>query len=428
MGFEEFFVTCFFDNIGLYLFILVIILVLLIPIYKKISHSICDPIFFSLTMTAFAYSMPIFLYCLNECSFRNLLYFLMSETVFWIFFFVCRKRKTEFSSYVIENEEIVCRRFFYIAFLLYLVCTIFTYVFVGIPLFANSRQNIYENAFPGMAIFAKLSSFGLSYILFYSFYQVLEYKKKLYMLCFVFALLTCLLSGSKGSILAVLYSYFGYKYFFKNEEVKVSLKYYLLIVFFPIGVLLLSFESNAENVSVAFAKLLARFVANGDTYYMAYPNDVIDSLHYSKPFSNLFLGILGPLRLVSYNSVEPLVGANLYWTVVPSNYGIIAGPNARLAVMGWVYFKWMGLLLSACCGWFAAFLMYNSKRFFSNSLLGVFLFFQLYSKSLSILTDPNLLISNLFDIALNIFIYALLFFLTSSFKMRLIKRNEVIMH
>lgn len=46
MGFEEFFVTCFFDNIGLYLFILVIILVLLIPIYKKISHSICDPIFF----------------------------------------------------------------------------------------------------------------------------------------------------------------------------------------------------------------------------------------------------------------------------------------------------------------------------------------------------------------------------------------------
>lgn len=176
-----------------------------------------------------------FLYCLNECSFRNLLYFLMSETVFWIFFFVCRKRKTEFSSYVIENEEIVCRRFFYIAFLLYLVCTIFTYVFVGIPLFANSRQNIYENAFPGMAIFAKLSSFGLSYILFYSFYQVLEYKKKLYMICFVFALLTCLLSGSKGSILAVLYSYFGYKYFFKNEEVKVSLKYYLLIVFSRLG-------------------------------------------------------------------------------------------------------------------------------------------------------------------------------------------------
>lgn len=425
MSFEEFFITCFFDNIGLYLCILGIILVLFIPIYKKISHSVCDPTFFLLTMTAFAYAMPFFLYYLDECSFRNLLYFLLSETVFWFFFFACRKKNVDFNSYVIGDEERVCKKFFYIAFILYFFCTVLTYVYVGIPLFARSRQNIYENALPGMALLAKLSSFGLAYVLFYSFHQILTHKRKLYYVYFLFALLTCLLSGSKGSILLILFSYFGYKYFFKNEKIELSLRYYLLIALFPLCTLMLSFESNAENISIALGRLLARFVANGDTYYMAYPDDIIDTLHYKNPFSNLFLGVLGPLRLVSYSNVEPLVGVNLYWIVVPGDYGMIAGPNARLAVMGWAYFKWMGLLLSACCGWFAAFLMYNCKRFFSHSILGVFLFFQLYSKSLSLLTDPNMVISNLFDLCLNVFIYVLFYLFISNFKIRLIKHKRI---
>lgn len=402
------------------------ITLLFIPLFKKLYVSITDPLVFLLVNSIFAYSVPLFLFNNNLCSISHFIFFCLSEIFFWSIVFYSARKTRSFKNVIILNEGNYAKMFFNISFLVYMFSSIYTYVYVGIPLFMESRQELYVGAESGVGIFSRLADFAQSYVIIYCYHRIISYKEKAFIFIFIFVIVNCLLSGSKGSILTLVAWYFIYIYFFKREKhiLQFKRKYFLLVLLFPIIILLYYKGSSSQNLSNAIEDLAFRFVANGDVYWIAYPNNIIDNVHYQHPLVALFAGILGPFRLESYESIEPAIGLQLFWEVEPSMYGRIIGPNGRLAVSGWCFFGWTGLLFSAIMGWLFSFIVFRSRKYFPNSLLGIFVYGYLYRISMSIVTDPALFFSYLGSFLINIGFYATLLMIMSKFQFKTIRIRE----
>ncbi len=390
-------------NPFLYFKILFLVALICIPLFKKFTKSIIDPFFYALVSAVFAYTIPVFLYLQGYCSLKHFAFFVLSETFFWLVLLGYPKKHTMFNSQKIVGEEIYAKIVFKIAFIIYIASELYTYIYIGIPLFMDYRQEIYVGT--GSGFLGRFSSFASSFVIWYSYYQILKKKNKKYVIYFVFIVITGLLSGSKSAILTFLIWYFIYEHFYVGKRVKVKIKYLTLILCFPIAVLLLYKGSTSGDISGAIGDLLFRFMANGDCYWMAYPYDNIQFIHIKQPFISLFSGFLAPLRFISYDIVEPAIGNQLFWLVEPTEYGKIAGPNARLAITGWCYFGWCGIAFSALSGWLVSYCIYSAKKFFPKSIFGVFLYGLLFQAAISYFTDPGLFFNNISSFIMNILIY-----------------------
>lgn len=391
------------QNPLLYFKILLLVALCCIPLFKKFSKSIIDPFFYALVSAVFAYAIPIYLYSLGYCSDKNFIFFVVSEAVFWFVLISYPIKHTTFAKRKIAGEELYAKYVFKLAFVIYMISELYTFIYIGIPLFMDYRQEIYVGT--GAGFLGRFATFASSYVVLYSYYQILTKKNKKYLLYFVLVVITGLLSGSKGAILTFLTWYFIYEFFYIGKKPKVKLKYMLLILCFPIIVLVLYKGSTSGDVGGAIVDFLFRFMANGDCYWAAYPYDNIQFIHIKQPLISLFSGFLAPLRLISYDIVEPAIGNQLFWLVEPSEYGKIAGPNARLAITGWCYFGWGGIIFSALSGWLVSFCIYSSKKFFTRSILGIFLYGLLFQSAISYFTDPALFFNNISSILMNILIY-----------------------
>lgn len=410
----ESFLSLFLDDPVSYFVALAIMLLLSIPLFRSFPQSIIDPFFINIIFAVFAYAVPIYLYIEKVCPEKHLYYFLISESVFWAVLLSYPNKRRRFRGRPLAGEELYAKNLFKIALFVYLTASLCTYVFVGIPLFMKSRQELYTGT--GLGFLGKFSSFAQSYVLLYAYYQINSRKNRKYLLPLVFVIANCFLSGSKSSILTFAYWYFFYCYFLVGRKIKIKAKYLLLVLCFPVVVLLLYAGSSAGSVSQAFIEYMFRLVASGDGYWMSYPNDMISDVHIGDPMLHLFSGILAPLRLVSYDDVDPIIGAQLYWLHYPTNYGMIAGPNARLALTGWCYFGWGGIAFSAIAGLVVACCLYTSKKILPKSIFGVFLYGNLYMIALSLATDPSLFTNGIMTLSVNVVVYAFLVDLLSRYR------------
>lgn len=420
MRLVEFFSSVFYENIGLYFFSFFGVMILMIPIFRKYVHGILDPFFFILFMTVFAYVIPVFLYLTGNCSMRNFSYFIISESFFWLGFALFYGSKTNFSKYRIVNESILLKYIFYISFLIYVTSKIYTYLFIGIPLLMEYRLDLYSEA-NGLGILGRLSDFSASFLLIYSFHLKDKGDKKHFFI-FILIFINSVLTGSKSAILIFFQSYFIYNYFYKGIVPKLDKKYWGVLLLFPIIILLLS-ASGVKNLEAAGLGFFVRMVANGDVFWYAYPNDVIDHIRISNPFTNFFVGILGPFRLIDYQSVEPSIGALINWEIEPSLYGTNAGSNARPAIAGWIYFKWYGVFFSFLLGCFVSFLIYHIRKYFPKGLLGVVLYGFLYQNMITFIIDPSLGFSYLSNFLINVIIYTVFIFFISKMRIVLVKNT-----
>lgn len=418
MRIVEFFSSVFYPNVGLYIFSILVILFLMIPIFRKYVHGVLDPFFFVLFMTVFAYAIPVFLYLTDNCSMRNFSYFLISESFFWIGFALFYGTRTNFSKYGITNESVLLSHIFHLSLFIYVVSKIYTYLFIGIPLLMEYRLDIYSEA-NGLGILGRLADFSASFLLIYSFYLRDKGQKK-YLLIFALIFVNSILTGSKSAILVFFQSYFIYAYFYGGEVPRFNKKYVVLLLLFPVAILLLS-ASGVEDLEAAGLGFFVRMIANGDVFWYAYPNDVIDRINVINPFTNFFVGILGPFRLIDYQSVEPSIGALINWEIEPSLYGTNAGSNARPAIAGWIYFGWYGILFSFLLGCFVSYLIYHIRKYFSQSLLGIILYGFLYQSVITFIIDPSLGFNYLSNFLINVIIYTAFVFLISKMKIVLVK-------
>lgn len=405
------------SDLWVYLIILTLVFVAFIPLFKRYVNSIFNPFFLSLIMTVFAYTVPFFLYKEGLCSEKHLTYFVLSEFLYWVVFVLVSLRPTKFRESYVVGEAGLAKFMFIVALVIFLFTSIYTYTQIGIPLFMRSRLEVYsQEGGTGIGILGRFQGFSQAYILLYSFMKLFKYKNRKFIIFLILVFVDSILGGSKGGVMTIVNWFFIYAFFLQQNLPKIRLVYIPLILSAPIMVLIFSGYVAEGGIVDAFISLLDRFAVNGDAYYKAYPYDTINQVKIGSPLLDLFKGVLAPFRIISTQSLDDSIGLQLAWTVNPQLWGITVGPNARLAVMGWVYFRWAGLIFSAITGWFAATLMFRIRHLFTRSFLGIFLYGYIFLMAFSILTDPAVFWGQVGTFLMNIIVYGFILILISGGK------------
>lgn len=414
MGTEIFFYTLY-NNIGLYLIALAIVILLYIPIIKQTVRSIIDPMFIALIGAIFANAVPFYLYFTSNISDEKFVHFILSESIFWAAYFIFRnKGETRLSNIKIDDEKI-SMSLFHVFLVIMIMSNLLTYYVSGIPLLMASRLETYTNG-GGIGILSHLINFTTFYCTVYLFYLFSIGKKFEGSLTLVLILIFNVLAGSKSAILGILIAYFVYLYFYRNKSIntKKLLLFSPVILIFPI--ITISIHSN-HGFTDSVLSLLERFVIYGDCYYYAYPYEIVDKINITNPFKYLFSGLLGPLRLIDSSSIEDAIGYQLARINYPG-LSTLSGPNTRLSLLNWILFGWNGLVLCFVLGAFFAWVKTRLCRMFPRSISSVIIYGYIYSKTITILTDPVLAFSRMFTLIIFFGILLSLLFMLNKTKIK----------
>lgn len=390
------------ENIGLYLIALGIVGLIYFFLMKNIVRSVLDPIFIPLIGTAFANTVPLFLYFCGVISNEYIIYLICIETVFWIAYFAFSRKQISFNKYEVRDGK-ASMEIYKIMFVLCVCSHVLTYAVLGIPLFKGTHTETFSGG-GGWGLLSYVQKFSLFFVITYSYY-LLGIKRNLLLAkaAMVLAVLFCLLSGSKSSILIFAFTYFFYTYYYRHKDfnLKKYKKFVLLICLFPVVILM---AHSGSGVYPALIGVGERIVAYGDMYWMALPNNVMDSVVIKHPFIYLFQGILGPLRLIDYSVLDTNMGIQLTNLVYPDLIGSQFAPNSRLALLGWVSFGWSGLILSFVLGGVFAFIRTRLYSILPNGIIPVIIYGFIYTQMTSVLGDPILAIGNIFTVMIFIVI------------------------
>lgn len=373
---------------------------------RKYIHGIFDPLFYCVLVAAFANTIPFFLFFTNSIRVEIFCYIVLVEIALWIGFLSSAKKKILFGEQVIVDDVRISKYIFYLSLLILVVLKCISYYKTGIPLFMTSRLDANSG---GSGALDRLIRFPVIYCTIYAFYM---HKRNNLFSYFVIVLiiLFSILSGAKSEILIVAYSYFIYSFFYLGKNFAVKKKY---LFFLLVTVLVVIMMQNEHSLFSAMGAMIFRFVANGDCYWMAFPNGVIDDVEVNDVVKHFFSGLLGPLRLVPYDQMEQAIGVQLEWLVYPNLKGITMGPNSRMPILAYVYFGWLGIFFAFLVGKFTSFLMYSIASLLPKGLLCVSYVGYLYMASLSFLTDACLGVSELFNILLTTFLFLFLLLLVN---------------
>lgn len=402
----EFYLNVLYDNWIIYVIILLSLFFVYFYIIKSVVKSIIDPLFVYLVFAIFANSIPPLLFFTGYIDLRRFSYFIISESLFWIAYFFFRRKNMQTSHFVIK-ESIVSDYIFFILLIIYVSSTLLTYAILGIPLFKDSRLETYANS-GGLGILSHFIGFSSFYCNVYAFYMINRGRLRLWgIFAITISVIFALLSGSKSAILSLLYALFIYKYFYTRTTFNLLKykKYLPLILVFPL--LVISLQSGANFFQSIYA-IIMRLIANGDCYWMGYGNDVIDEVVINDKFLYLFSRILAPFRLIDYSQVDLTIGVQIDWLVVPSDEGIIKGPNTRLPILSWVLFRWGGLFCSFIFGIICAWWHTRLYSMFPRGIVTAIVFGYIYISFASMFTDPLLATGRVFSIVVFVvFLYIL---------------------
>ncbi|GAA4327284.1 hypothetical protein GCM10023149_30610 [Mucilaginibacter gynuensis] len=416
-----------YDNLYLYLGILAVSLFLYFILFKKNYISFLDPLIFNLIYSVFGFSVVVFLYATQSIELKYFISYLLTQAAFFIglFFFKPLTRNsivsgTNVKTYF-EYESMLIKLLFMLTSVTYIFVQLLSYKLVGIPLFLESRLGAYADS-GGLGILGRVLDVLRPATAFLLVYLLLEVKKgagfKFYLFVYtVFLLLSFALSGSKSLFMSLGFVLFIYlilnaqklkRYFFnlrKYERYIIAggLSFAFIVIFAQL-------KSSDTGEGNSLNIFLYRLVASGDTYYFSYPNNNIETINGSKYFLALFGDIFSTLRIVPRDYQPEVLGVQLFHIYTDAD--LIAGPNARHNVFGYIYYGMYGsIIFSFLIGFSLGFL--RNKLFFSlkKNVIGQLLFMFLYINLCFIETDPPVAMTGIENVLLIFPVFLILAFM-----------------
>ena len=405
----------------IYVLSLFFVILIYIPIFKNFANSIIDPAFYALITAVFANTVPLFLFFIKRIPLELFIYFVCCEFIFWISYFIFRTQAKENKLYI-YNDTHLSNSLYVILFLLLIICQLLTYIISGIPIFNEDRLNTYSKG-NGIGILSYIINFSTIYCIIYSFYLIGKKTKRI--ICvFILTVIAifALLTGSKSSILIIAFGYYFYKYYYRREKINLKKfkRFIPLFIIFPIMILMIQRNLGLTD---AIAGVWNRFIANGDGYWQAYPENTLDNINIKHPWVYLFSRILAPFRIISYDQIETVIGIQLN-SIVNADINIIGGSNTRLPVLSWILFGWKGLILSSILGTITALWKTRLPSILPSGILSVIFYAYIYISLISVITDPLLSSGKVFDITIGIVIYLIAVIMLRHGKIRL-KINRI---
>jgi len=260
---------------------------------------------------------------------------------------------------ITPKEKSIINVLFYLSSIIYVILQLLTYYVRGIPILMESRLDVYANS-GGFGIVGRIVEVTGHITFFLLFYKLFYTKKSLidgiYLyFTLIFCVISLMLSGSKTSILyVVFYIFFLRIYFlrFENSEffkinkklINYSNKIFLFAIIFSLIVIYIAFifVYHAKEVN-PLIPMGQRLLAAGDTYFQAFPGEVIKHLDSSNPLLYIFKEPIGTLRLAQYSDLPKDIGRELQLYHYPDS--ATSGPNPRYNLIGILFFGIIGQFL-----------------------------------------------------------------------------------
>lgn len=355
-----------------YLLFLLLSIGVLLPIAGKYSLGWFDPFRYAIIFAMFANAVPPFLLYVGHMKLDTFIYFILSEGFFWIGLLRFAKKREPLSKITISGENNVLYFLFLIAFSLYVTFTLLSYIMFGIPVFMDkSWLSVYQSS-GGFGFFQRINDFLTIFCLIYTFHLLHnKQKKRLAYISIGITSLFLVLTASKSAFLNVLFAYFGYSLFYlqKVPRTKKILLYLTIGTIAAILILVVQVGREGGDTTSGIIALFVRFIASGDCYFMAYPNDTYKAIETGNSFMTLFGGFLSTCRIIDVNSLYPSIGNQLSWLIAPNTTGSDVGPNARMPILSYLLFGWGGILFAYIAGAVTSYGLFRLPRYFPSGIL-----------------------------------------------------------
>lgn len=394
------------DKVNLYIISIICSAIFYFFLYRNKIRSLLDPFLMAILASCIGLSVIIFLKLTENISTFFFYQYIFSQIAFLLGFF-CNKYQIRdfsiqpYSTAILQPHKYNISKRYYYFFIatssIYILLKLYTYKVVGIPLFLEYRLAA-VGVGGGFGLINRIvNTFSIMTIYWALFFIQTDYKKSA-KIVLSFYILFIILSGSKGSFLTLFQSIFVFLFINKDlfqRQLKIynsKAKLFFLIAFIAaIGVLFIS----KNNLEEAIQALVFRIVSYGDTYYLAYPNNVISRLTSSDWWVALTGDLLRTIRLIPEEKALPGMGFEIM-EIANHATNVLAGPNPRHNIFGYVHFGYLGgIIYSFSCGFIMS---YIYKKFYSNSIhylsqfRRMFLFI-FYIAGTSIETDPQSFVS-----------------------------------
>lgn len=387
------------ENVFLYLMSLFLSVFIIYFIYKHSLKPLIDYFTLALVGVAFANSIPIFLFATNSIQDDYFIYFVISEFLFWIsFFIVKRNRKISVHLLFSQNAEWLLFILFYVLVLLF---SFVKFYYFGIPLLSDeSRLGTFYNS-QGFGLISRVLPFLMLYCTVYIYLKFSELNRITYSMLLLCLIICSLLDGAKSAL-----SVYVFAYFFVYNQTRITFKILIVIVLVLFGSALIVQYFVFDNWAIALLSTINRFVAFGDVYYFCYPSGLLDSLQVDNPLRVLFSQMFAPFKIVPY---PENFGYTIYNTVYPYA-DELRGPNCRMPILSYILFHKWGVIFSFIGGLITSWgIFFSPKTIFQKSAVEQFYYLYIYSIFCSSITGYMDFIGFFFDLLFNTFF--LLFFI-----------------
>ncbi|MCT7471117.1 oligosaccharide repeat unit polymerase [Aliarcobacter cryaerophilus] len=345
----------FFENIISALICLLISYILAYMVIRKQVYSIFDPLLFTTIMAASGNAVLFLLYYLDEITSFYFYAILGAQLTFSLGLMTYKRPLNNYSE--INSLEIktgIIKYFYPLSFLIFFISQLVVYIVAGIPLLMESRLETFSGG-GGFGILSrlifvtKITSLSVSiYAIMYRHKIGISYFFHYFVLLFI--IITALLSGSKASLIFLIFiislvMYFSRKFYSNRDMEKRINKYFMLFILMsiPLAMFTISIQSGIEDTNRLLFAIFYRFVTTGDIYYMLLPNDIISLIPSDNGLIALFRDVLGAFRIISWSELPPNLGLWAFQMHYPS-IEALSGPNARHNIFGLIYFGWIGSL------------------------------------------------------------------------------------
>ena len=410
-----------------YLLALLLSVGVTLPFVAKYTCGWFDPLRYSLLFAIFANAVPPFLLFVDQMDLSMFCYFVLSETLFWVGVFMLANKRERFSPVKINRDESFAFYIFLIAFALFVLFTLFSYAMFGIPLFLDkSRLSVYEGS-GGFGILQRFNNFFNIYCLVYIYHLFATKRHKaLAYSALLFISMSLILTASKAAFLNVMYSFFGYSFYYLYTVPRTKkIGLYLFIgIIASLFILIVQVQKEGGDVLSGLLAFAVRFIASGDCYVYAYPDDTYKVLETGgNSLTYFFSGFLSTIRALE--TIIPSLGTQLAWHVSPSTLGENIGPNSRMPLLSYVLYGWGGLILSFISGWTISFVLFRLPKYLPAGIISTAFFTYVYIMFNFNITDYPLGVNYLFDELLNFcFLFGVLFILSAFYR----KKDSLALH
>ncbi|HWY71017.1 MAG TPA: hypothetical protein VNX88_20290 [Terriglobales bacterium] len=338
-----------------YLVLLVVTVWAYLFLLRKRIYSISDPLFFAALYSALAATAVWYMCWRNLIETTYVLQFAATEVafIFGILVFPCFNGQGSASTSVYRNNKPFFSLLYIVSSGMFVIAQIAVYSIRGIPIFYASRLQYYAEG-GGLGIFDRIlsvSSFFCWYLIIYRFaYRIkIKFWPRLLDHAVLWALVfSAVLSGSKSTFLTVVFVIFYFRLLhrqdpdcaieFRDELAKWQKRIIIAACFAFVSVM--AFEVHSSSYTLLVIETSQRLSAFGDTFFMAFPTHLVESLSGKHPLLAIFGGVLVMFRLVSPADLPENVGFQLYRGVY--GFDAFVGPNPRHNLMGLVYFGIVG--------------------------------------------------------------------------------------